>query len=902
MHELQHYTVGGTVHVDALYVFRQADKDLLDLCRAGEYAFILSSRQVGKSSLMLRTAKQLAEEGIECVKLTLEEVGKVTTTAEQFYYGILHEIQKELQFLTKPHVWWQAHGHLSLAQRFSKFFGEVLLREVEAPIVVFIDEIDTTLNLPYSDDFFAAIRGLYNARADRPEYKRLSFVLIGVATPNDLIKDYTRTPFNIGKRVEVTDFTFEEARPLAQGFDLPNTHAQQVLQWILKWTKGHPYLTQRFCRAIAEDGRHKWSEIEIDAMAESLFMGRMSREDSNLDFVQRRLTHEGPYRLQLMQTYKDVRLGWRPVTDEEKSPVKSELKLTGIVQRENGNLAVRNPIYKEVFNKKWIDEHWPQFFNPTVVRNLKIALGVALAAVFVLLASTLWQTARREALAKENAQNAVRLAEQERLAAEQARQGEVIANSLKVRADSLRQVAVDINDELILQRRRAEDEARAATEARTIADLKRKEAEAQRKVIERLNQINLGRLLATQAPLVPQDTLAVLLARQAYLFNKRNDATLNNEVYTALRKALNAPAFSKNVPAGGPVKLTGPRDWARAVTFSADRRTIAAGSADSAIWVWKLDAPFSEATERRAHLGSVRAVAFSPSNSVLASAGEDGAVKLWNLGNLKNDAPKLLEQNRSSVWSLTFDPTGELLAFGNEAGMIRIWDMKADSARGVQGHRALIKALAFSADGKQLASGGADSTVQVWELYERNHVRLSRTWHQPARVKCVAFSPDGKWLAAGGNDGSIWFWDLLQPERVIEPIHGHEDEVNALAFSPDCKMLATGSADKTVRLWQVLQRQINPIVLSDQVGHTEWVWSVIFSKDGNQVFSAASDKAVLIWVAKPELLAEMVCQKVRRNLSKNEWEQYVGSELPYECTCANLPPAKDQPCETWTAK
>ncbi|NUO82542.1 AAA-like domain-containing protein, partial [candidate division KSB1 bacterium] len=225
MHELQHYTVGGTVHVDALYVFRQADKDLLDLCRAGEFAFILSSRQVGKSSLMLRTAKQLAEEGIQCVKLTLEEVGKVTTTPEQFYYGILHEIQKELQFQTKPHVWWQAHGHLSLAQRFSKFFGDVLLREVEAPIVVFIDEIDTTLNLPYSDDFFAAIRSLYNARADRPEFRRLSFVLIGVATPNDLIKDYTRTPFNIGKRVEVTDFTLEEARPLAEGFDLPDRHA-----------------------------------------------------------------------------------------------------------------------------------------------------------------------------------------------------------------------------------------------------------------------------------------------------------------------------------------------------------------------------------------------------------------------------------------------------------------------------------------------------------------------------------------------------------------------------------------------------------------------------------------------------------------------------------------------------
>jgi hypothetical protein len=70
-----------------------------------------------------------------------------------------------------------------------------------------VDEIDTTLSLDFTDDFYAAVRFLYVARSTDAELKRLSFVLIGVATPSDLIRDPKRTPFNIGQRVELTDFT-----------------------------------------------------------------------------------------------------------------------------------------------------------------------------------------------------------------------------------------------------------------------------------------------------------------------------------------------------------------------------------------------------------------------------------------------------------------------------------------------------------------------------------------------------------------------------------------------------------------------------------------------------------------------------------------------------------------------
>src|SRR5207302_5914853 len=79
-------------------------------------------------------------------------------------------------------------------------------------LVIFIDEIDAVRSLPFSaDEFLAAIRECYNRRTADPEFQRLTFCLLGVATPSDLIQDVRTTPFNIGTRIDLTDFTEAEA-------------------------------------------------------------------------------------------------------------------------------------------------------------------------------------------------------------------------------------------------------------------------------------------------------------------------------------------------------------------------------------------------------------------------------------------------------------------------------------------------------------------------------------------------------------------------------------------------------------------------------------------------------------------------------------------------------------------
>lgn len=356
------YTVGGTVQTNrnGVYISRQADEELLALCREGKFAYVLTPRQMGKSSLMVRTARQLRTEGIESVMIDLTGIGTQVTNPEQWYLGLLIQIEAQLTLDTDVYSWWQAHAHLGLTQRLTEFFQRVLLVEITASVVIFIDEIDTTLSLDFTDDFYAAIRYLYVSRASiSSEFERLSFVLFGVATPGDLIRDPKRTPFNVGQRVDLTDFTLTEAKPLAEGLGLPRDKAQQVLQWVLDWTKGHPYLSQRICNIISQQPKKNWSKADVDRIVSSNFFGAKSEEDNNLQFVRDMLTKRAPDKAAVLSIYREIRRGKRAVADEEQSITKSHLKLSGVVKRKNGVLKVRNPIYQRVFDLKWVNQHLP---------------------------------------------------------------------------------------------------------------------------------------------------------------------------------------------------------------------------------------------------------------------------------------------------------------------------------------------------------------------------------------------------------------------------------------------------------------------------------------------------------------------------------------------------------------
>ncbi|NJM46639.1 MAG: hypothetical protein HC860_11075 [Alkalinema sp. RU_4_3] len=245
MNQPYRYRIGGSLPGTApCYVVRQADRDLYQTLTEGEFCYIFNARQMGKSSLRLRAMEQLQADGVTCATIDMTAIGSQEITAEQWYGGILLTLVSELRLadpITFLRDWWQPRSQIAPIKRLSDFIETVLLADTVGPIVIFIDEIDSVLSLKFpTDDFFALIRSCYEQRNVNPIYQRLTFALVGVATPSSLIADAKRTPFNIGKAIQLQGFRLDEVEALTAGLiQAEQPHA--MMATILEWSGGQPF-------------------------------------------------------------------------------------------------------------------------------------------------------------------------------------------------------------------------------------------------------------------------------------------------------------------------------------------------------------------------------------------------------------------------------------------------------------------------------------------------------------------------------------------------------------------------------------------------------------------------------------------------------------------------------------
>src|SRR5947209_6752682 len=129
--ESSFYIAGGTMRSDApSYVERQADRELYAGLQQGEFCYVLTSRQMGKSSLMIRTALRLRQEGVAVAVLDLTQIGQ-NLNAEQWYDGLLMKLGEQLDLEEELEEFWEEHGRLGPLQRWITALREVVLPGVQ---------------------------------------------------------------------------------------------------------------------------------------------------------------------------------------------------------------------------------------------------------------------------------------------------------------------------------------------------------------------------------------------------------------------------------------------------------------------------------------------------------------------------------------------------------------------------------------------------------------------------------------------------------------------------------------------------------------------------------------------------------------------------------------------------
>jgi WD40 repeat protein len=293
---------------------------------------------------------------------------------------------------------------------------------------------------------------------------------------------------------------------------------------------------------------------------------------------------------------------------------------------------------------------------------------------------------------------------------------------------------------------------------------------------------------------------------------------------------------------------------------------------DAALWSLETGA----AVARLAHEDTVTAVSFSPKGDALASVTEHGTVHVWDVASGRE--LRRLEQSGLSYW-VGVSGSGRFVASTADEN-VHVWDLASGAPVATLPLGGPEGAARFAADERSIVTfGSAVPATVVWRL--PSGTRLARIPVQSDEQAGALFAPDGRALVIGDTDGRLHWWDLDPlEERFSRPVDGF---VIQLAQSADRARVASDALD-VARVWDVgTGHELR------QMPYADWLTAIALSRDGRFLASAGDDTpsstAIEVTEIAPADPAAAACAHVRRNLSPDEWREYLGEQRRYRETC-----------------
>lgn len=884
------YIAGGTLRADApSYIERRADQQLYEGLLQGQFCYVLTARQMGKSSLMIRTVDRLRRADIAVAVLDLTAIGQ-NLTIDQWYRGLLLQLGAQLGLEAELMQVWQSQSKISLLQSWLNTIRQVVVQRFSQRVVIFIDEIDMVLNLPFSvDEFFAGIRECYNERSQNQQMERITFCLLGVAAPTDLVRDTRMTPFNIGRRIELHDFTEREAMFLAKGLSFGGRSGTALLQRIIYWTGGHPYLTQRFCLEVAEDPGIR-SSNDVDRACTKLFLSTDSYDD-NLLFVRAHMLGGNTDVAALLDVYRRIRVG-NKVADDHADSLITSLRLSGITRSVNGRLLVRNRIYAHIFNKKWITSSMPDAelrrqkaaYRRGVLRaTLTVTATIALLFGSVLLVLTQKKRAEEAEMNRRLSYDAeIRLAQEELDKANIERVDELLQETIPspgevdLRGFEWFQFWRDSHREI--WHIRADHPVVSVAFSHTGKSLTVAESLWTSKAAE--SQYLITEYDVESQKHSPFLSLPADISFHQIAFSPNHLLALVPDPYHAAPGS-RATASLWNLHSGRRVtEFAAHNQELSWLTFSSDGKYAATADMGGTVKIWEIESGREKLTLSN---GSRRItwLAFSPDSQLLGVADDSQVVRFWNTNT--GSEMRSLSTDQGIFTAVAFFPDGKRLLTATNDGALQVWDMQSQKILATMtGHSGYVKSIMFSPDGTMFATGSYDRTVRVWSTGAGNQLKVFRG-HGSA-VFSIAWSPNRKDLVSGGSDTNIKIWDLaslMQPESPFKVVRylastfssGNEllalgitsegqaavlnissgkkvsvlnrpvGELLCAAFSSDKTTIATGGTGGSIQLWNTVTGKLQRLLDS----HTAYVYGVAFSPDGKLLVSGDKEGILIVW-------------------------------------------------------